>query len=63
MSIREYAIATIPADGIGIEMIEATIEVLVALQQRFPEIRLKFEAFDWGSDYYKKHGAMMPRTA
>lgn len=60
MSIREYAIATIPADGIGIEMIDATIEVLGALQRRFPDIRLNFEAFDWGSDYYRKHGAMMP---
>ncbi len=60
MSIREYSIAAIPADGIGIEMTEATIEVLGALQKRFAGIRLSFEEFDWGSDYYKKHGAMMP---
>ena len=60
MSIREYSIAAIPADGIGIEMTEATIEVLGALQKRFPGIRLSFEEFDWGSDYYKKHGTMMP---
>ncbi|MCZ0953891.1 MAG: isocitrate/isopropylmalate family dehydrogenase, partial [Rhodospirillaceae bacterium] len=60
MSIREYAIAAIPADGIGIDMIEATIEVLGALQQRFHDIGLKFEEFDWGSNYYKKHGVMMP---
>ena len=60
MSIREYSIAAIPADGIGIEMTEATIEVLGALQKRFPGIRLSFEEFDWGSDYYKKNGIMMP---
>lgn len=60
MSIREYAIAAIPADGIGIEMTEATIEVLGALQQRFSDIRLNFEEFDWGSDYYRKNGSMMP---
>ena len=60
MSIREYAIAAIPADGIGIEMTEATIEVLKVLERRFPDIRLNFETFDWGSDYYKKHGEMMP---
>ena len=60
MSIREYAIAAIPADGIGIEMTEATIEVLGALQQRFTDIRLNFEEFDWGSDYYRKNGSMMP---
>ncbi len=60
MKIREYAIAAIPADGIGIEMTEAAIEVLGALQQRFPDIRLNVETFDWGSDYYRKHGSMMP---
>lgn len=60
MSIREYVIAAIPADGIGIEMTEATIEVLGALQQRFTDIRLNFEEFDWGSDYYRKNGSMMP---
>ena len=60
MSNREYAIAAIPADGIGIEVIDATIEVLGALEKRFPHLRFNVESFDWGSDYYKKHGAMMP---
>ncbi len=60
MRNREYAIAAIPADGIGIEVIEATIEVLGALQQRFGDIGFNIERFDWGSDYYKKHGVMMP---
>lgn len=58
---REYSIAAIPADGIGVEVIEATIEVLDALQQRFPDVKFNVESFDWGSDYYKKHGAMMPK--
>jgi tartrate dehydrogenase/decarboxylase/D-malate dehydrogenase len=60
MSTRNYKIAAIPADGIGIEVIDATIEVLEALQQRFGDIRFDVERFDWGSEYYRQHGAMMP---
>ncbi len=60
MTKRSYTIAAIPADGIGIEVIDATIEVLEALQQRFPDVSYSVEKFDWGSDYYKKHGRMMP---
>lgn len=57
---RQYGIATIPADGIGIEVIEETILVLEAIQRRFPEIAFRFERFDWGSGYYKRNGVMMP---
>ncbi len=60
MSKREYAIAAIPADGIGIEVIEATITVLDALQQRYPKLGFRVQSFDWGSDYFKRHGKMMP---
>ncbi|MCY4362122.1 MAG: tartrate dehydrogenase [Gammaproteobacteria bacterium] len=55
-----YKIAAIPADGIGIEVIAEAIEVLNAIQTCFPEIEFSVETFDWGSDYYKKHGVMMP---
>ncbi|MGF6233219.1 tartrate dehydrogenase/decarboxylase/D-malate dehydrogenase [Inquilinus ginsengisoli] len=58
--MREHAIAAIPADGIGPEVIGAGITVLEALQQRLGYIRFTVTSFDWGSDYYKKHGAMMP---
>ena len=60
MTQREYAIAAIPADGIGIEVIDETIRVLEALQQRFTDIGFRVEKFDWGSDYFKKHKRMMP---
>lgn len=58
--MRNYAIAAIPADGIGPEVISAGIEVLRALEQQNPQLRFAIETFDWGSDYYKKHGVMMP---
>lgn len=58
--MREHAIAAIPADGIGPEVIGAGIRVLEALQQRLGDLRFAITSFDWGSDYYKNHGAMMP---
>ena len=58
--MREYAIAAIPADGIGPEVIAAGLEALRALERRTGEFRLHVEEFPWGSDYYKQHGVMMP---
>ena len=58
--MREYKIAAIPADGIGPEVIEAGRAVLGALSERTGDISFKFTQFDWGSDWYKKHGKMMP---
>jgi len=59
-TMRIYRIAAIPADGIGPEVIEAGAEVLSALEKRDGTIRFDMTTFDWGSDYYKKHGVMMP---
>jgi tartrate dehydrogenase/decarboxylase/D-malate dehydrogenase len=58
--MREYNVAAIPADGIGPEVIAAGLQVLEALQQRCGDFKLRVEQFDWGSDYYKTHGRMMP---
>ena len=60
--MRNYSIAAIPADGIGPEVISAGIEVLHALSRQDPELKFTIETFDWGSDYYKRHGVMMPET-
>jgi tartrate dehydrogenase/decarboxylase / D-malate dehydrogenase len=58
--MRTYRIAAIPGDGIGREVIAAGVEVLAALAKRDGSFGLAFETFDWGSDYYRRHGAMMP---
>ncbi|MBW8726315.1 MAG: tartrate dehydrogenase [Inquilinus limosus] len=58
--MRSHAIAAIPADGIGPEVIGAGLQVLEALQQRLGDVAFEVTTFDWGSDYYKVHGAMMP---
>lgn len=58
--MRNYSIAAIPADGIGPEVISAGIDVLRALSQRDPQLKFDIQTFDWGSDYYKRYGVMMP---
>lgn len=58
--MRNYKIAAIPADGIGPEVISAGVEVLQALARHDEQLNFDVQHFDWGSDYYKKHGVMMP---
>jgi tartrate dehydrogenase/decarboxylase/D-malate dehydrogenase len=58
--MRQHRIAAIPADGIGPEVIDAGLEVLEALAGRDGGFTLKVDRYDWGSDYYRKHGRFMP---
>jgi len=58
--VETYKIAAIPADGIGPEVIDAGIRVLQALAARDGSFACDITTYDWGSDYYKTHGRMMP---
>jgi len=58
--MRTHKIAAIGGDGIGPEVITAGLEVLAACAKRDGGFNLDVAHFDWGSDYYKKHGVMMP---
>ncbi|MCX7373213.1 MAG: tartrate dehydrogenase [Alphaproteobacteria bacterium] len=58
--MRRYRIASIPADGIGQEVIPAGLQVLHALAERSGDFVLDVEDLPWGSDYYRAHGRMMP---
>ncbi len=58
--MRTHRIASIPADGIGPEVIAAGLEVLDALAARDGSFRLQVTHYDWGSDRYRRHGAFMP---
>ncbi len=58
--MKRYRIAAIPGDGIGVEVIAAGIAVLDALAARDGGFDFTFDRFDWGSDYYRTHGVMMP---
>jgi tartrate dehydrogenase/decarboxylase/D-malate dehydrogenase len=55
-----FKIAVIRGDGIGVDVIEEGLKALQAAGRRH-DIQWKFTEFPWGSDYYMKHGAMMPR--
>ena len=58
--MKIYKIASIPGDGIGKEVIPEGEKVLEAISKRFPEITFQCERFDWGGDFYRKTGKMMP---
>jgi tartrate dehydrogenase/decarboxylase / D-malate dehydrogenase len=57
--MKTYKIAAIPGDGIGSEVISAGVEVLEASAKR-DGYKITVDHFDWGGEYYKKHGLMMP---
>lgn len=59
-TVKTYRIASIPADGIGPEVIAAGLQALDALAQRDGGFTFDVTEFDWGSDRYKKTGALMP---
>lgn len=58
--MKTYRIATIPGDGIGKEVIPAGRRILEVLAKNSNEFAFEFEDFDWGADYYRQHGVMMP---
>ena len=57
--MKTYRIASIPGDGIGMEVIPAGLEVLskLASQEKFS---LEVTSLDWSSERYKKTGAYIP---
>lgn len=57
---KSYSIASIPADGIGPEVIDAAIAVLNTLTETLGTFDLSFTHFDWSSDTYKKTGKYIP---
>ena len=60
--MKTYRIAAIPGDGIGAEVVSAGVEVLQALAKREGRFQFKVDHFDWGGEYYKKNGRMMPEN-
>jgi tartrate dehydrogenase/decarboxylase/D-malate dehydrogenase len=58
--MREYRIAAIPGDGIGVEVIAAGLKVLEVLAEREKGFKLEVEHFPWSSAYYQKHGHYIP---
>ena len=58
--MKTYRIATVPGDGIGKEVVPAGRRVLEVLAVSENSFAFEFENFDWGGDYFRRHGEMMP---
>src|SRR5437868_15536079 len=61
-SMQSFHIAVIAGDGVGLEVIPQAKRVLEKIGV-LHQIQFAFEDFDWGSDYYVRHGLMMPAGA
>ena len=59
---QTFRIAVIAGDGIGREVIPAGMAALEAAA-RGGGISLAFTEFDWGCDFYRRHGRMMAEDA
>jgi tartrate dehydrogenase/decarboxylase/D-malate dehydrogenase len=57
--VPELAIAVIPADGIGHEVLAVGKAVADAVAERSGAFSVRWTEFPWGCDYYLKHGRMM----
>ena len=62
MDKTNYSIALIPGDGIGNEVTSVAFEVALK-SARVSGATLVPTVYDWGTDYYFKHGVMMPANA
>ncbi|KAE8134125.1 fungal-specific transcription factor [Aspergillus pseudotamarii] len=51
-----YRIASIPGDGIGIEVVDAAIQVVEKLARTLGTFNIEFTHIPWGTAYYKEHG-------
>jgi len=56
--MKVYAIAVVPGDGIGKEIIPAGLKVLQAAAKN--NFHIQTDAFPWGAGFYKESGRFMP---
>jgi tartrate dehydrogenase/decarboxylase/D-malate dehydrogenase len=57
--MSSHSIATIPGDGIGLEVVPAAVKVVNEGARRLG-IDLRWQQFPWSCAYYHETGAMMP---
>lgn len=61
--MTNHRIAVIPGDGIGPEVVNEAVKVLELLKTLDPSFVIDFDTFDWSSEFYLRHGKMMPEDA
>ncbi len=60
MNKRNYTVAAIGGDGVGVEGVDACLEVLHALVEKDGGFRCDVENFGGSTDSYKRAGTFMP---
>jgi tartrate dehydrogenase/decarboxylase/D-malate dehydrogenase len=58
--MKTHRIALYPGDGIGNDVVDATVAVLAAAERTSGSFTLACERFDWGMAHYEKHGCLVP---
>jgi 3-isopropylmalate dehydrogenase len=62
MRNSSFQIAVMPGDGIGVEVTEACLAVLRALEQRIGGFTLQFEQIPGGAKHYRETGTALPEA-
>lgn len=57
--MKNIKLAVIPGDGIGKEVVPESLKVLDTIAGLHGGLKFEYEHFDYGCDYYLKHGEMM----
>ena len=58
--VKTHRIALYPGDGIGTDVVDATVTVLDAVERTVGGYHLAYERFDWGMAHYDRHGRVAP---
>jgi len=58
--MKTFRIAVYPGDGIGPEVIDATLRLLAAVEKRQADFKFEYQRLDWGYAHYEKHGKVVP---
>ena len=59
-NMSNYRIVTLPGDGIGPECLDATMQVLIAVQECCDGLTLEFTRHEAGAEHYRRHGIAIP---
>ena len=57
--MREFSVAMIPGDGVGLEVMPEARRVLDAVSAP-SGVSFRYTELEWGTAYYMRHGQMMP---
>ncbi|WP_246939089.1 tartrate dehydrogenase [Bacillus pinisoli] len=59
--MKNFKLSVIPGDGIGKEIVPATLQVLDTLANINGGVKFEYETHPWSCEYYLEHGEMMPK--